>query len=109
MLPYKWKSYIYECCHIHIQMEAGTRTVLPLWLAEYLMIKSYAEVEMPAMFSMSILTGLQQDAAIMNVMDHSLYYFELGVRCGSLVRDEDVDLNAYASLSKTWLVALTWT
>eukprot|EP00916_Digyalum_oweni_P007339 GHVL01012381.1.p1 GENE.GHVL01012381.1~~GHVL01012381.1.p1 ORF type:complete len:159 (+),score=26.20 GHVL01012381.1:495-971(+) len=74
--------------------------MLPFWLGEYIVLKEWAFSDIPGGYTRSILSAMQQDAPILNLADHSFYYFEHGSRCCSLINDEDLDLDTFEVLKK---------
>eukprot|EP00928_Gymnodinium_smaydae_P056169 TRINITY_DN3959_c0_g1_i1.p1 TRINITY_DN3959_c0_g1~~TRINITY_DN3959_c0_g1_i1.p1 ORF type:complete len:209 (-),score=44.64 TRINITY_DN3959_c0_g1_i1:154-780(-) len=68
-------------------LRAAQKVQVPFWLAQALVRRNTAELEIPPMFGVTAREDLLRESTVCRVGDWSQYYFEVGMRIASLQED----------------------
>jgi len=85
----------------------GAKVQLPFWLARGFMRRNWAmNVDLPLMFSPTVIEDLQRDPTIFRLADKWPYYFELGMRIAPLMEPDPLKNEAWRKLQVDLMTAL---
>ena len=78
----------------------GTKLELPFWMAESLSARKYTSVDTPKCYGHGFRSALRADPSpsVVDLRQRSPYYFQLGVKLGRFVTDDDEQGFLYDSL-----------
>mmetsp|Transcript_126584 Transcript_126584/g.253092 ORF Transcript_126584/g.253092 Transcript_126584/m.253092 type:complete len:208 (-) Transcript_126584:124-747(-) len=85
----------------------GTKVQVPFWLAQGFVRRKTADLELPTMYGQSAQEDLQRDAAVCRLGDKSQYYFEVGIRLASLLKDTQLAEDLMDGLRVRWVEVCT--
>uniref|UniRef100_A0A7S2D350 GINS subunit domain-containing protein n=1 Tax=Alexandrium andersonii TaxID=327968 RepID=A0A7S2D350_9DINO len=85
----------------------GAKVQVPFWLAQGFVRRNAAEIEVPTMYGQAAQEDLQRDPAVCRLGDKSRYYFEVGVRLASLLKDQGLVDDLMNGLLMRWQEVVT--
>ena len=68
-------------------LEAGTKTDLPLWLASRLISHKFIAIDTPLPYREKYKKALLADPTVVNLRDKSAYYYERAIRLSGMLED----------------------
>lgn len=68
-------------------LEEGTKTEIPLWLAHRLSVHKFLAVESPLPYREKFKKALLADPTVINLRDKSAYYYERAIRLADILED----------------------
>uniref|UniRef100_A0A7S1M342 DNA replication complex GINS protein PSF3 N-terminal domain-containing protein n=1 Tax=Alexandrium catenella TaxID=2925 RepID=A0A7S1M342_ALECA len=80
----------------------GAKVQVPFWLAQGFARRNTADIELPTMYGQAAQEDLQRDPTVCRLGMRSRYYFEVGVRLASLMRDQTLCDDLMNGLLARW-------
>eukprot|EP00927_Polykrikos_kofoidii_P042361 TRINITY_DN3625_c0_g2_i1.p1 TRINITY_DN3625_c0_g2~~TRINITY_DN3625_c0_g2_i1.p1 ORF type:complete len:205 (-),score=41.50 TRINITY_DN3625_c0_g2_i1:55-669(-) len=84
-----------------------TKVQVPFWLAQGFVRRVTMDLDVPEIYGDSALEDLQQDAIVCRLRDKTPYYFQIGVRTATLVKQPSIERALFAGLSTRWKQIVT--
>jgi len=83
-------------------LKEGAKIQIPYWLAQGFVRRNSMELETPNIYGPTAQEDLSRDPTVCRLSDKSLYYFEVGVRIASLLKDNDLLRRLSDGLLERW-------
>mmetsp|Transcript_23043 Transcript_23043/g.41617 ORF Transcript_23043/g.41617 Transcript_23043/m.41617 type:complete len:210 (+) Transcript_23043:97-726(+) len=84
-------------------LREGAKVTVPFWLAQSMTRRHAVELDLPQIFSRSSQEDLQVDPAASRLGDKCPYYFEVGMKVASLLRDLPLQTILMEGLQRRWI------
>eukprot|EP00871_Galdieria_phlegrea_P005339 jgi/Galph1/5806/GphlegSOOS_G4430.1 len=71
-------------------MPAGTRIVLPFWMAENLAVRGFVTLQLPYVYDSRVRKDIVADASFVGLGSKALFYYRYGMLLANLLDDQDL-------------------
>jgi len=88
-------------------LRAGAKVQLPFCIAQGLVQRGAATLELPKIFGQTVQEDLERDPVVCNLVNMSEYYFEFGTRVASLLKNEALAKSIQHALTERWSEVVT--
>lgn len=85
----------------------GAKVQVPFWLAQGFARRNTADIDLPSMYSQAAQEDLQRDPTVCRLGEKSRYYFEVGMRIASLLKDQSLVDDLMNGLLVRWIEVVT--
>mmetsp|Transcript_71570 Transcript_71570/g.232671 ORF Transcript_71570/g.232671 Transcript_71570/m.232671 type:complete len:208 (-) Transcript_71570:61-684(-) len=81
-------------------LPAGTKVQVPFWLAQSLVRRNTATLELPTIYGAAAQEDLRHDPIVCRLGDKSHYYYEVGLRVAHLLKENQLAEDLFGGLQK---------
>mmetsp|Transcript_93022 Transcript_93022/g.289964 ORF Transcript_93022/g.289964 Transcript_93022/m.289964 type:complete len:207 (+) Transcript_93022:95-715(+) len=85
----------------------NAKVQVPFWLAQGCARRNTVDVDLPTMYAQAAQEDLQRDPTVCRLGDKSQYYFEIGMRIASLLKDQTLSDDLMNGLLVRWTEVVT--